>query len=157
MKKIKIEKNKKILICLIIIVLIIAISTIIVKNNKKEQNKKTEENTVNESYVEEIEDGIKINKSTKLNETKEVGGLTISNIQLSKESGMTNLLADVTNKSNSKTGIKTLKITLLDIEGNELTTVTGIVNELEVNASTQLNISMTSDYINAYDFRVVEK
>ena len=65
MKKIKIEKNKKILICLIIIVLIIAISTIIVKNNKKEQNKKTEENTVNESYVEEIEDGIKINKSTK--------------------------------------------------------------------------------------------
>lgn len=157
MKKIKIKKNKKILICLIIIVLIIAISTIIVKNNKKEQNRKTEENTVNESYVEEIEDGIKINKSTKLNETKEVGGLTISNIQLSKESGMTNLLADVTNKSNSKTGIKTLKITLLDIEGNELTTVTGIVNELEVNASTQLNISMTSDYINAYDFRVVEK
>lgn len=70
---------------------------------------------------------------------------------------MTNLLADVTNKSNSKTGIKTLKITLLDIDGNELTTVTGIVNELEVNASTQLNISMTSDYINAYDFRVVEK
>lgn len=157
MKKMKIEKNKKILICLIIIALIIAISTIIVKNNKKEQDKKTEENTVNESYVEEIEDGIKINKSTKLNETKEVGGLTISNIQLSKESGMTNLLADVTNKSNSKTGIKTLKITLLDIEGNELTTVTGIVNELEVNASTQLNISMTSDYINAYDFRVVEK
>ena len=157
MKKMKIEKNKKILICLIIIVLIIAISTIIVKNNKKEQNKKTEENTVNESYVEEIEDGIKINKSTKLNETKEVGGLTISNIQLSKESGMTNLLADVTNKSNSKTGIKTLRITLLDIDGNELTTVTGIVNELEVNASTQLNISMTSDYINAYDFRVVEK
>ncbi len=157
MKKMKIEKNKKILICLIIIVLIIAISTIIVKNKKKEQDKKTEENTVNESYVEEIEDGIKINKSTKLNETKEVGGLTISNIQLSKESGMTNLLADVTNKSNSKTGIKTLKITLLDIDGNELTTVTGIVNELEVNASTQLNISMTSDYINAYDFRVVEK
>lgn len=157
MKKMKIEKNKKILICLIIIVLIIAISIMIVKNNKKEQNKKTEENTVNESYVEEIEDGIKINKSTKLNETKEVGGLTISNIQLSKESGMTNLLADVTNKSNSKTGIKTLKITLLDIEGNELTTVTGIVNELEVNASTQLNISMTSDYINAYDFRVVER
>ena len=70
---------------------------------------------------------------------------------------MTNLLADVTNKSNSKTGIKTLRITLLDIDGNELTTVTGIVNELEVNASTQLNISMTSDYINAYDFRVVEK
>ena len=47
-----------------------------------------------------------------------------------------------------------MQITLLDYEGNELTTVPGIIKELEVGETTQLNISLTSDYVNAYDFRV---
>ena len=67
---------------------------------------------------------------------------------------MTTLLADVTNNTGSKTEVQTVDITLLDNNGQELTTVTGIISELEAGATTQLNIAMTSDYINAYDFKV---
>ena len=70
---------------------------------------------------------------------------------------MTTLLADVTNNTGAVTNVQTVDITLIDYNGNELTTVTGIIDALEVGATTQLNIAMTSDYINAYDFRITLK
>ena len=157
------KKNKKNitlnpLIILIVIAVIIAIIVIININNNNNKTEnitpqgQEEQNT--ESYVEEIETGLKINKSTKLNEAKEVQGLKITNIQLSTKDGMTTLLADVINNSGAKTSLKTVEITLIDKEGNELTKVTGIVDSLDVGDSKQLNIGMTSDYVNAYDFKV---
>lgn len=149
------NKNKKILIIGIIAIIIVVLVIILVQRNKensKESN--TAGENVVENYVEEIDSGVKLNKSNKLNEAKEVEGLTIANIQLTLDSGITTLLADVTNNSGSKTNAKTVQITLLDYEGNELTTVPGIIKELEVGETTQLNISLTSDYVNAYDFRV---
>ncbi len=129
----------------------------LVRNNQSEKtngNVANGEGNTSNSYVEEIEDGVKINKSTKLNEAKEIDGLTIANIQLTTESGMTTLLADVTNHSSAKTEVKSIEITLLNEDGAELTKVTGIINALDVGESTQLNIAMTSDYVNAYDFKV---
>ena len=149
------NKNKKILIIGIIAIIIVVLVIILVQRNKensKESN--TAGENIVENYVEEIDSGVKLNKSNKLNEAKEVEGLTIANIQLTLDSGITTLLADVTNNSGSKTNAKTVQITLLDYEGNELTTVPGIIKELEVGETTQLNISLTSDYVNAYDFRV---
>ena len=157
------KKNKKKitlnpLIILIVIAVIIAIIVIININNNNNKTEnitpqgQEEQNT--ESYVEEIETGLKINKSTKLNEAKEVQGLKITNIQLSTKDGMTTLLADVINNSGAKTSLKTVEITLIDKEGNELTKVTGIVDSLDVGDSKQLNIGMTSDYVNAYDFKL---
>ena len=157
------KKNKKKitlnpLIILIVIAVIIAIIVIININNNNNKTEnitpqgQEEQNT--ESYVEEIETGLKINKSTKLNEAKEVQGLKITNIQLSTKDGMTTLLADVINNSGTKTSLKTVEITLIDKEGNELTKVTGIIDSLDVGDSKQLNIGMTSDYVNAYDFKV---
>ena len=149
------NKNKKILIIGIIAIIIVVLVIILVQRNKensKESN--TAGENVVENYVEEIDSGVKLNKSNKLNEAKEVEGLTIANIQLTLDSGITTLLADVTNNSGSRTNAKTVQITLLDYEGNELTTVPGIIKELEVGETTQLNISLTSDYVNAYDFRV---
>ena len=124
------------------------------KNNNGNTSNRTNQNTSTPSYVEEIDSGVKINKSTKLNEAKEISGYQITNIQLTTESGMTTLLADVTNNTGAKTEVQTVDITLLDNNGQELTTVTGIISELEAGATTQLNIAMTSDYINAYDFKV---
>ncbi len=142
---------------LILLVAIIVVVIVIVINNKK--SKKESANTANgentsNSYVEEIEDGVKINKSTRLNEAKEIDGLTVANIQLTTESGMTTLLADVTNNSGARTEVKSIEITLLSEDGAELTKVTGIINALEAGETTQLNIAMTSDYVNAYDFNI---
>ena len=150
---------KFILIIIVLIIISIIIALVLNRNKDKEQiNNNNETNTLEEeSYIEEIEDGVKINKSSKLNEVKEINGLLITNIQLTTKDGMTTLLADVQNNSGAKTDVKTLQITLLNKDGSELTTVTGIVNGLEIGETTQLNIAMTSDYVNAYDFRVSEK
>lgn len=149
---------KFILIIIVLIIISIIITLVLNRNKDKEQiNNNNETNTLKEeSYIEEIEDGVKINKSSKLNEVKEINGLLITNIQLTTKDGMTTLLADVQNNSGVKTDVKTLQITLLNKDGSELTTVTGIVNGLEIGETTQLNIAMTSDYVNAYDFRVSE-
>ena len=149
---------KFILIIIVLIIISIIIALVLNRNKDKEQiNNNNETNTLEEeSYIEEIEDGVKINKSSKLNEVKEINGLLITNIQVTTKDGMTTLLADVQNNSGVKTDVKTLQITLLNKDGSELTTVTGIVNGLEIGETTQLNIAMTSDYVNAYDFRVSE-
>ena len=146
--------SKAIIILLIIILAIIGIVFLVKNSSKEDEQNQNNETTTRPSYVEEIDSGVKINKSTKLNEAKEVSGYQITNIQLTTESGMTTLLADVTNNTGNKTGVQMVDITLLDEEGKELTTVTGIIDELEAGEKTQLNIAMTSDYINAYDFRV---
>lgn len=155
------KSNKKglpIIVPVIIVILIIVIILIVVDKMKNKESETTaninqSNETTTSGYVEEI-DGVKINKSTKLNEAKDVNGLLVTNIQLTSESGMTNLLANVTNNTGAKTDVKTVSITLLDEQGNELTTVTGILDELEAGETTQLNIAMTSNYINAYDFVV---
>ena len=156
------NKKRKTILALgaIIILIIIGIILIITLSQKSKNTKeKLDQNqgSNQESYVEEIEEGIKINKSTKLNEVKEVEGLQISNIQLTTEGGMTTLLADVKNNSGAKTEVKQLEITLIREDGSEIAKITGIINELEVGATTQLNISTTSDYVEAYDFLVSVK
>ena len=161
MKKRKINKNQVIRIIILLIVIIIGIVICIsLLNLKQDTNNNVTGNDTNEekeSYVEEIENGIKINKSNKLNEAKSVDGLLITNIQLTTKDGMTTLLADVSNNSAQKSNLKMIEIILLDKDGKELTRVNGIIDELEVNEKTQLNIAMTSDYIEAYDFKVEVK
>ncbi len=161
MKKGKINKNQVIRIIILLIVIIIGIVICIsLLNLKQDTNNNVTGNDTNEekeSYVEEIENGIKINKSNKLNEAKSVDGLLITNIQLTTKDGMTTLLADVSNNSAQKSNLKMIEIILLDKDGKELTRVNGIIDELEVNEKTQLNIAMTSDYIEAYDFKVEVK
>ena len=156
------QKKKKVLLAGAIIIILIIIGIVLISTLSQNTKKPKEELDQNqgsnqESYVEEIEEGIKINKSTKLNEVKEVEGLQISNIQLTTEGGMTTLLADVKNNSGAKTEVKQVEITLIREDGSEIAKITGIINELEVGATTQLNISTTSDYIEAYDFLVSVK
>lgn len=152
MKKRKISIKAWVIVAIILIIIIVAVIVNINKKNKHE----TTENDEN-SYVEEIADGIRINKSTKLNESKLVNGLLISNIQLTESDGMTTLLADVTNKTEQKTLFKKLRIILLDENENEISSMIAFLNDINAGETTQLNVSTTSNYIKAYDFKVVEE
>lgn len=154
MKNKKISINVWIVVAIILILISIIIFVVISINNKNKHEIKGEEEN---SYVEEIADGIKINKSTKLNEAKLVNGLLISNIQLTESDGMTTLLADVTNKTDQKTSLKKLKIILLDKDGKEISSMIAFLNDINAGETTQLNASTTSNYIKAYDFKVVEE
>ena len=148
-KHAKRRKELKVIVAFIVVFIIVLIAIIINVNKKDAQPTSTED----ESYVQEMDDGISINKSTKLNEAKFVNGLLISNIQLTEKDGMTTLLADVTNKTEQKTELKKLKIVLLDESG----TMTAFINAINAGETTQLNASTTSNYIKAYDFKVVEE
>ena len=154
MKNKKISINVWIVVAIILILISIIIFVVISINNKNKHEIKGEEEN---SYVEEISDGIKINKSTKLNEAKLVNGLLISNIQLTESDGMTTLLADVTNKTDQKTSLKKLKIILLDKDGKEISSMIAFLNDINAGETTQLNASTTSNYIKAYDFKVAEE
>ena len=157
------KKTKKIIIALIIVVIIvIAIVAFVLMKSKGTKNNGnntagTSGNTANEQYVQMLDDGTKLNTSSKLGEAKKVGDLTFENIQLTSEGGQTILLADVTNTGKKATDTVLVDIKLLDENGNEIVTVGGIVQPLEAGAKTQFKTSMTIDYANAYDFEVTEK
>ena len=67
------------------------------------------------------------------------------------------LLADVTNTSSKATDVTLVDVVLLDKNGKEIVTVGGIIKALKPGEKTQFNTSMTLDYANTYDFKIVIK
>ena len=150
------------MILILLVVLVIAIVAFIIsknanKGNKGTENNTTEENTAVEEFVQVLEDGTKLNTSEQLSKTKQVGAYKFENMQLTEQGSQTVLLADVTNTSSSATDLQLVDVTLLDKEGKEIITVGGIISPLQPGAKTQFNTSMTLDYANAYDFKIVIK
>ena len=119
------KKKEKILIIILLgIVLIMAILAI-VKNQKESQKNIVEGINEEEEFTRILEDGTKLNVSTKLNETKMVDKLKIYNIQLTSKNDQTVFLADV--ESSEDKEITLVDIVLLNKNGNELTTITGLI------------------------------
>ena len=168
------KKEKRMIIGLIIVAVVIIVAIVVFKNTKKgnsgtgiaqnngttvsdatgeKPEEKPEEKPV-EEYVQNFDDGTKLNVSTKLNETKTVDGYEVSNIQLTNKDGITVILADVTNKTGKDQPEKPLVVKLFDKEGNELVKLDGMIEALKDGATAQLNMGVTADYANAYDFTI---
>jgi len=109
------KKEKRLILILIAILVVVLIIGLFIKKNRNEENGvQSQQNTAtDEKFVQVLEDGTKLNKSSKLNETKNVEGIEISNIQFTYKDGQTVLLADVTNNSG-----KAIDMTLLNIKLN---------------------------------------
>ena len=152
------KDNEKKMIIILLIILVIAIIIFVVNKNKKgNNNENAEENNTVEEFLQVLEDGTKLNTSTKLSEAKEVNGLKFENMQLTEQNGQSVLLADVTNNSGKATNLTIVDVVLLDKNGQEIITVGGIISPLQAGEKTQFNTSMTLDYANAYDFKIVIK
>ncbi|OKZ56830.1 MAG: hypothetical protein BHV99_04075 [Clostridium sp. 26_21] len=144
-----------------IIILICIVLVLIVKINKKkdELNDNSKENdegislydTSISEYVKETEDGIKINTSALINSDKMLDNLTITNIQLIYNSGITSLTANVTNNSNVETPITTITAILKDEKEQEICNVKGVIRALKIGETGRLNISMSGNFITAYN------
>lgn len=143
------------IILLILSLLILGVIYFIIKNNVHTDT--IEQNQISEEFVQTLDDGTKLNTSTKLNENKNINGLQIGNIQLKREDNKTTLLADVENVTDKTINEKYLDIILIDKEAKILTTIPAITVKLEPGEKTQLNIGTQLDYVNAYDFRIIEK
>ena len=152
------EEVKMIIILLLITVLVIG-GLRLWKNSKNEdegnKNKVVTQNEhAQEEFVQKLEDGSKLNISDKLLSTKQLDGLEITNIQLKETGGITTLLANVENKTGQAVQEKMVKVEILDKSGNVITTLRGIIDSMSVGESVQLNIAVTADVANAYDFRI---
>ena len=153
------KKEKRLILILIAILVVVFIIGLFIKKNRNEENGvQSQQNTAtDEKFVQVLEDGTKLNKSSKLNETKNVEGIEISNIQFTYKDGQTVLLADVTNNSGKAIDMTLLNIKLLDEQENEIITIGGIISPMQVGETTQLNAGMTMDYANAYDVEITLK
>lgn len=147
------NEKKFILILIVVSIIIIAIIAIITNNKNGESTNLNDE----ERYVDVLQDGTKLNKSSKLQETKKIDGMEVSDFQLTSKGNVTVLLGTITNKSNEVKGDYPVSIKILDDKGNEIITVGGYIGELQPGETTQLNCSATFDYANAYDFEITKK
>jgi len=169
------KRGKKRFRTIIVILVLIIIGIILINNNKgnenvEEKNIETETKTesedendseeniepqnIIEEFVDIVGEGTKLNVSNALNTEKVIDGLTITNIQLTSKNGVSQLLADVVNPTNSKAGDFAVSITALDKDGNEILKIEGYISPIAPGGKTQLSSSVTDDYANAYDFKI---
>ena len=149
------KKKEKRMILILLVALVIAIILFVTSKNKSEN--KVEENKVEEEFVQVLDDGTKLNVSSKLNQMKKFEELEFGNIQLTNSNNQSVLLADVKNTSSTATKMMLVNVTLYDKNGNELGTVGGIIPSIQPGESKQFNTSMQIDYANAYDFTITKK
>ena len=148
------SEKKMIIILIIVAVVIIGAITLLTRNKGKgNQAGGNEANPPEEEFVNVLDDGTKLNTSEKLHNTKVVDGLEISDLQLTERGNETVLLGTVKNTTGT-VQTTVLKITLIDKEGKEIKTLTAYVEGIKPGESTELNVSTTLDYANAYDFKV---
>lgn len=152
------NKEKRMIAVLVIITIIVIIIAVIRGNSQKDANKGQEENTeTKEEFVQVLEDGTKLNNSNKLQETKKIEGMEITNIQLTEKGNVTLLLGTVTNVSDTTQGGYPVNVKIIDKTGEEIITVAGFIGQLKPGENTQLSTSATFDYANAYDFMITKK
>ena len=154
------QHNLKFIISGIIIIICIVLVFIVKINSKKDELKdNSKENdegislydTSISEYVKETEDGIKLNTSSLINSDKMLDNLTITDIQLTYNSGTTSLTANVTNNSNVETPITTITAILKDEKEQEICNVKGVIRALKIGETGRLNISMSGNFITAYN------
>lgn len=156
------KSNEKKMLLIIVVIGIVLIGALLIARNSKNKNKGEEQSqqssdTATEKYVDVLGDGTKLNKSSKLSETKKLNGLEVSNIQLTHRNGMSVLLADVKNTTSVDVGLTEVTITLYDEKGNVLEKLDGLISPVKAGETVQLNCGVSADYANAYDFSIVKK
>ena len=165
------KKGKNLFLKIVLIAIIVGIIVFIIMNIVKSKNSKegvgqnnqkqnsesqqVEENAVKEEFVQQTDDGTKVNVGSKITEDKEVNGLKFTNVQLTEKDNQSTLLADVENATEKNlTDYTNLDITFLTKDGQEIVTIKGILTPLKSGEKTQLNAGLTQDVANAYDIKI---
>lgn len=83
--------------------------------------------------------------------------MEISNIRLTHKDGNSIVLANVKNTTDQDVTLIPIILTLLDDKGNVLEKINGLISPVKASESIQLNVAISGDYANAYDFTVEKK
>ena len=176
MKKDDVSNKRRIIIFLIIVLIIIIVSfVIVIKLNKKINvtDNNVEINSI-EDNVDKISDdvaknsidknnkenviiknGEKVNTSNKLSQDKEFDGLKFTNVKLRSINGSTNFTANVKNISGKEYKSKSLKVKFMNSNGSEMGSLTIYIPDLSIDGETTVDSSITEDYVNAYDIKII--
>ena len=134
----------------------VAVVLIMVIPRNDEEEKEREMNTQEEKYAQVQDNGLKVNTSNKLKETKKLGNLEISNISLKSQGNESYITANVKNIGNTTNGDKFITITVLDDKQNIITKIDAYLSTIEAGQETILRSTTSADFANAYDFKVEE-
>lgn len=166
------ERKEKVVILLLIIITIalVVVGAKIKNDNKKEETtlasaeeeeKVEEEEEISEVDLETLyenvailEDGTKLNTSEKLQETKTCEGLELSNIQLTEKENKSKVMGQIKNTSNEDAPVREITLKFYKENGDEIITITGIVNELSAGETTNFYTEALFDFSMAYDFSI---
>ena len=153
------KKNEKKMIFILLVILVIAIVIFAVSKNKKgnKDESTVAENNVVEEFVQVLDDGTKLNTSNNLSKTKELDGLKISDIQLTHRNGVSVIIATVTNTNPYDVELTPVILTLYDDQRNVLKEVNGLISPVKYGESVQLNVVISKDYANVFDFTIRKK
>lgn len=131
-----------------LVVLVIAIIVIIAIIVKLTLPKQVEEKT---TYADRQENGVVVNISKKLSETKQFNGLEFTNIKFSHTESVTSLKAEVKNVTSNAIPAQLIDINVLDKDNNKMTSFVGEINELEPGETTTIDSNIAANYVEAYD------
>ena len=162
-EKQKIRKSNSkgiILLIAIIIIAIIVVGTIIYQNNKntqQEQQQETEQDSLslidmNNTENAKIESGVKENTSENISKDRKLGNLSITDIKLSAQDGVTSFTATVKNDSNKDFAGGIVKISFTNKDGSNYAELEAYIPEIVAGGTNAINAGTTADIANAYDF-----
>lgn len=151
------KKEKKMILILVIITIVITGVLLFLTNKNKKNADEIKTNPNEEEFVQILEDGTKLNISTKMKEPKELEGLLIENIQLTNKEEKTELIADVKNNTQKDTEAILVNIIFYNKEGDEIATIGGRISPLKVGQTMQFSTTAMMDYSNAYNFKIERK
>lgn len=138
------------------IVIVIIIALLIWNGSRKKTLYENDVAIDNQTEFTKVqEDGVKVNTSSKLSETKKIEGLEIYNIKLTEKENVTEILADVKNTTDKDVeGFYTI-MTFLDKDGETIVQLNGYIPTVEANGIATLNTNSGGDFADAYDFKIV--
>ena len=150
------SNEKKMILILLIITIIAAIMFIKSKNKKTntEVQEEQQQGTQSSEYVQQFEDGTKQSTSDKLNETKKVGDIEISGIQITETDGTATLTANVKNNSSTTKKEFPLTIKLLNKSGEVIETLGAYVGTIKSGETRGINASINMDISEVYDISI---
>ena len=157
------DRKKKIILLgtAVLIAFIIFVGVRGKEDSKETVAQQTEQEVVQTATTDSItkkeSDGTVVNTSQKLNENKEIDGFAITNIKFTKKNGETQLVADVTNKTQIAQKGFLADVVLYDASGKEMSRIPASITPTQVGETIEIIASITEDYIGAYDFKLEKK
>lgn len=144
------SEKKGIIILIIVSILIMSIIFIATRNKNKKNNEEAKQN----EQVQTTENGIKQATSGKLQETKVVGDLEISDIQITEEDGLATITASVKNNSGVSKNEFPMKIRVLNQSGETIQEVGAYVGKMQADETRGINASVNMEISQIYDIEI---